>query len=334
MSTRRKILASVAAMVGAVMLPASPAPAQTTPATAWPTKTIQIISPFAAGGLIDTVARPLAQSLHKELGQPVIIVNKPGAGGGIGIQNVAAAEPDGHTLLITLSSITTLPAIAAASGQPAPFRRDQFEPIARFAADPALIYVHKDAPWKTIEDLIVDARKRPDGISFTSSGRNGPTHLPVAMLEQATGTQMRHVPATGGGPAMALLLGNNVDLFFTVPTLGMEQVKAGNLRVLATSTAQRLPALPDVPTLKERGIDVDYAVWVGLFAPKAVPAQARAKLEATIAKIVAEPNFKAALTKTGVDLAYQDAKTFKAWWDADAAKTEAIIKLINSKSSN
>lgn len=133
---------------------------------------------------------------------------------------------------------------------------------------------------------------------------------------------------------MTLLLGNNVDFFFTVPTLGMEQVKAGNLRVLATSTAQRLPALPDVPTLKERGIDVDYAVWVGMFAPKAMPAEARAKLEATIGRIVADPEFKGALTKIGVDLAYQDATTFKAWWDADATKTEAIIKLINSKGGN
>jgi tripartite-type tricarboxylate transporter receptor subunit TctC len=330
-STRRHLLAGAAIVAAAAALPAS---AQTSPGAVWPTKTVQIILPFAAGGLTDLVARPLAQGLQKELGQPVIVVSKPGAGGSIGIQHVAAQESDGHTLLLTLSSITTLPAIAAATGQPVPFKCDQFEPLARFAADPALIYVHKDAPWKTVDELVADAKKRPDGISFTSSGRNGPTHLPVAMLSQATGTQMRHVPATGGGPAMTLLLGANVDLFFTVPSLGMEQVKAGNLRVLATSTAERLPALPNVPTLKERGIDVDYAVWVGLFAVKGVPGEARARLGAAITKIAADPEFKASLAKTGVDLAYQDAPTFKAWWDADAVKTEAIIKLINGKDNN
>ena len=291
-----------------------------------------MVVPFAAGGMSDIVARPLSHALQQALGQPFIVVSRPGAGGGIGIQAVAAAPADGYTLLVTLSSISTLPVVADVEGKPPMFERSQFSPIARLAADPALIYVHSDSPWKTIDDLIDDARKNPGKLSFTSSGRFGPTHIPMEMLMQATGTEMLHVPTTGGSPSMSLLLGRHADIFFTIPGLGMGQVEAGTLRVLAVSTRERLARLPDVPTLIERGIDVEYTVWAGLFAHRDVPSAIRDKVTEAVTKIAADPSYSAAIQKSGVEPAFLNSQDFQKWWDADARRVEAVIRKVGGRS--
>jgi tripartite-type tricarboxylate transporter receptor subunit TctC len=329
--SRRRFLANAAShtlVAGGAVASAGIARAQ---ASRYPSRPVTIVVPFAPGGMADIVARPLAHALQRELGQPFIVMSRPGAAGGIGIQSVANAPPDGHTLLLTLASISTLPLIAEATGERAPFRREDFAPIARLAADPSLIYVHRDAPWRTVEELIADARARPEAISFTSSGVNGPTHLPLEMLMEATGTRMLHVPATGGGPAMNLLLGRHVDIFFTIPALGMAHVTAGTLRVLALSAAQRIAALPEVPTLYERGIPVDYSVWAGLFARHDVDPDIRTRLEVSVGKVAADPAFRASLDSAGIVQGYQDAATFAGWWDADARRLASVLRRINSR---
>lgn len=295
----------------------------------WPSRAVTMVVPFAPGGLADIVARPLAANLEKQLKQPFIVVNRPGAAGAIGIQSVAKAQTDGYTLLVTLASISSLPALADATGKPTSFKREEFSAIARLAADPCLIFVQSDAPWKTVKDLVDDAKRRPDDIIYSSSGVNGPTHLPTEMLQMATGTKMRHVPTGGGGPAMQMLLGRNVQFFFTVPALGMEHVSAGTLRVLASSSASRLPELPNIPTLKEAGIDVEYLVWAGLFAQKEVPAGIRATIGKAVAKSAADREFVEGLRKTGTALAYQGPEEFQAWWDQDSVRLSNIIKAIN-----
>ena len=259
-----------------------------TPALAqdhYPSRPVTIVVPYPPGGFADLVARPLAAALERELKQPFIILNKAGAAGGIGIQSVQNAQADGYTMLVTLSSISTLPSISAASNKPAMFAREQFTPVARLVADPCVIFVQKDAKWKDFADFIADAKKRPDMISYSSSGPFGPTHLPTEMLEQATGTKMRHVPTNGGAPAMNMLVGGHVDLFFTVPALAAQFVEAGKLRPLAGSGDKRIAEFPALPTLKELGVDIEYAVWAGAFMPKAVPAPIRKTIEDAIGKI-------------------------------------------------
>jgi tripartite-type tricarboxylate transporter receptor subunit TctC len=294
----------------------------------YPSRTVTIVVPYPPGGLADLMARPLAAALERELKQSFIVLNKPGAAGGIGIQSVANGPSDGYTMLVSLVSISTLPAISAATSKPSMFARDQFTGIARIVADPCVIFVRKEAPWKDFAEFIADAKRRPDMITYSSSGPYGPTHLPTEMLLQATGTKMRHVPTTGGAPAMNLLVGGHVDLFFTVPALAAQFVEAGKLRGLAGSGTQRIKEFPDLPTLKELGVDLEYAVWVGLFMPKNVPANVRKIVDDAMARIAADPAFQSAIAKTGSTFAYQRAAEFQPWWDKDSANIETIIKKV------
>ena len=294
----------------------------------YPSRTVTIVVPYPPGGLADLTARPLAAALERELKQNFIVLNKPGAAAGIGIQSVTNGPADGYTMLVSLVNVSTLPAISAATGKPPMFARSQLTGIARLVADPCVIYVQNGAPWKTFADLIADAKKRPDAITYSSSGPYGPTHLPTEMLSQATGTKMRHVPTNGGAPAMNLLVGGHVDLFFTVPALAQQFVDAGKLRGLAGSGLTRIASSPNIPTLKELGVDLEYAVWVGVFVNSKVPANIRKTLDGAIVKIAADPAFQAAIKKTGSTFAYQNATEFQAWWDKDSANIEAIIKKV------
>ncbi len=298
----------------------------------YPSRPVTIVVPYPPAGFADLIARPLALALERELKQPFIILNKAGAAGGIGIQSAQNAQPDGYTMLVTLSSISTLPAINAATKKPGMFAREQFTAVARLLADPCMIFVQKDAKWKDFAEFIADAKARPDMITYSSSGPFGPTHLPTEMLQQATGTQMRHVPTTGGAPAMNMLVGGHVDLFFTAPALAAQFVEAGKLRALATSGPTRAAEFPSVPTLKELGVDLEYAVWAGLFMQSSVPANIRKTIDDAVGKIAADPAFQTMIAKTGSTLAYQNAAQFQAWWDKDAALLDGIIKKIVASS--
>lgn len=292
----------------------------------YPTRPVSIVNPFPPGGIADLTARPLASTFERLLKQPFVVVNKPGAAGAVGAQFASVAKPDGYTLLVALVSISSTPEVDKLFGRPPTYTRDQFVGIARLNADPPVLAVN--GPWKTLKDLIDDAKKRPGEITFASSGPYGASHLPLEMLLQAAGLKMRHLPTTGGGPATTAVLGGHAQLWASPPALAAPHVEAGKMRVLATWGATRLAAFPDVPTLKELGYDIEYYIWTGLFAPKAVPANVIQVLRDATRRAMQDDEFKAAMEKAKTPIAYQDSDEFKAFWDADAKRIAAVIQFI------
>jgi tripartite-type tricarboxylate transporter receptor subunit TctC len=295
----------------------------------YPTRPVTIVVPFPPGGIADVTARPLAASLERILKQPVVVTNKAGAAGAVGMQSVAIARPDGYTLLLGLVSISLLPERDALFGRPPSYTREQFVGIARLNADPTILVVNAELPWKSLKDLVDDARKRPGEITYASSGIYGASHVPLEMLLQAAGgLKMRHLPTTGGGPATTAVLGQHAALWASPPALALPHVKAGKLRPLASWGATRLAAFPEVPTLKELGYDLEYYAWAGLFAPRAIPPAVFKTLREGVRQAVQDPEFRSAMDKVQTPIAYQDADEFKTWWDRDAQRLAEVVKKI------
>jgi tripartite-type tricarboxylate transporter receptor subunit TctC len=292
----------------------------------YPTRPISIINPFPPGGIADLTARPLAATFERLLKQPVVVVNKAGAAGAVGAQFASVAKPDGYTLLVALVSISSAPEVDKLFGRPTTYTRDQFVGIARLNADPPILAVN--GPWKTLKELVDDAKKRPGEITFASSGPYGASHLPLEMFLQAAGLKMRHLPTTGGGPATTAVLGGHAHLWASPPALAAPHIEAGKMRALATWGATRLAAFPDVPTLKELGYDVEYYIWTGLFAQKGVPPHVFQGLRDATRRAVQDNEFKAAMDKAKTPIAYQDADEFKAFWDKDAQRIASVIQFI------
>jgi tripartite-type tricarboxylate transporter receptor subunit TctC len=294
----------------------------------YPTRPITLVVPFPPGGVADLTARPLAAALERGLRQPVGVVNKQGAAGAVGMQSVAVAKPDGYTLLVGLVSISTIPEVDVLLGRTPAYTRDQLVGIARLNADPPVLVVGAERSWKSLKELIDDARRHPGEITYASSGLYGASHVPMEMLLHAAGLKMRHLPTTGGGPATTAVLGGHAALWPSPPGIALPHIKAGKLRPLATFGGARLAALPDVPTLKELSYDVEYYLWTGLFAPRAVPPSVFATLREATRRAVQDPEFRSAMDKVETPIAYQDADEFRAWWDADARRLAAVIKQI------
>jgi tripartite-type tricarboxylate transporter receptor subunit TctC len=292
----------------------------------YPSRPISIVNPFPPGGIADLTARPLAASFERLLKQPVVVVNKAGAAGAVGAQFASVAKPDGYTLLIALVSISSTPEVDKLFGRPATYTRDQFVGIARLNADPPVLAVN--GPWKTLKELVDDAKKRPGEMTFASSGPYGASHLPLEMFLQAAGLKMRHLPTTGGAPATTAVLGGHAQLWASPPALAAPHIEAGKMRALATWGATRLAAFPDVPTLKELGYDVEYYIWTGLFAPRGAPANVIQTLRDATRKAVEDPEFKSSMDKAKTPVSYQDADEFKAFWDRDAQRIAATIQFI------
>jgi tripartite-type tricarboxylate transporter receptor subunit TctC len=295
---------------------------------AWPSKPITMIVPFPPGGLADIVARPVAEAMSRELGQPVIVDNKAGAGGGIGMALVARAPADGYTVLMALSSLTVIPEADVVLGRPQMFALNSLRPIARFTADPTVLAVRADAPWKTVKDFVEDARKRPGAINYGSSGNYGTMHVPMEILAQNAGIKMTHVPFTGAGPAVVALLGGQIDAVSSGPATVLQQVKAGKLRVLAHWGNGKLEALPDVPGLKASGYAAEYAQWSGLFVPAATPEPVAQRLRAAARAAAMDPKVKDVILKAGSPILYQDSPDFEKYVQADAHRMAEVVKKI------
>jgi tripartite-type tricarboxylate transporter receptor subunit TctC len=317
---RRSFVAGTAASAAA--LAAGPAFTQ----DAYPSHAITFVNPFPPGGVADVIARPLAASLEPVIKQPVVIETKAGAAGAVGAQFAATAKPDGYTLLVHLTSISGFEAVDKLFGRQPKFTRADFIPIARFVADPVVLIVNADLPYKTLKDLIDDAKKRPNELIFSSSGLYGASHIPTGIFAKAAGgLQFRHLPTTGGSPAITAVLGNNAQFFLSPSSIALAQIKAGKVRPLAVSGTARARTLPDVPTFNEQGIDLDYYFWVGLFAPKGTGNQIIATLRGALDKAAHSEQYKAALNNLGQDLAYLDQPEFAKFWDADAKLIEAAV---------
>src|SRR5918998_2910813 len=223
----------------------------TAQAQSYPSRPITIISPFPPGGISDLTARPFAASMSKFLGQSVVVENKAGAGGAVGHAYVARAAPDGHTLMMALSSIAIIPVADEVNGRQPTYQMSDFTPIALISADPTVLMVPAGAKWKTLRDLVDDAKATPGKISYSSSGLYGTTHTAAEMFAQAAGIQLLHVPYKGGGPAMQAALANEVMFTIQSPGVANPHVKSGKMRLLASWGGKRIPTLADVPTMKE-----------------------------------------------------------------------------------
>lgn len=294
----------------------------------YPSRPISVLVPFPPGGVADLTARPLAMALEPILKQPVVVVNKAGASGAVGMQQVAVAKPDGYTLMSALVSISVIPEVDVLFGRPKTYKREDFAPLALLTADPMMVVVKKDSPYKSMADIAADAKKRPGEIKFSSSGIYGATHLPTEMWAHAAGIKMRHIPTNGGGPALTALLGNHVDILFSVPIIAIPQIKSGGVRPLAVTSDKRLVDFPTVPTLRELGYDVEYYIWCGLFAPKATPPDVLKTLREAIRKAAVSPEFKSAMEKMNTPIDYRDADEFQKFWDKDAKRLAEVVKII------
>jgi tripartite-type tricarboxylate transporter receptor subunit TctC len=294
----------------------------------YPSRPVTMIVPFPPGGVADITARPLAEAMGRILKQPVVVENRAGAGGGVGMQYVARAKADGYTVLLALSSISIIPEADKVLGRDPMFQLSQLVPIARFTADPTVLAVQADGPYKSVKDLIDAAKQAPGAIPYGSSGNYGTMHVPMEMLASSAGVKMLHVPFTGAGPAVVALLGGQVQALSTGPSTVMGHLKGGKVRVLATWGESRHPALPDVPTLKELGYDAQFSQWTGLFVPAGTPEPVIARLREAARAAVDDASFKGALAKVETPVQYLDQPQFRAFWDQDARKLADVVKKI------
>jgi tripartite-type tricarboxylate transporter receptor subunit TctC len=290
-----------------------------------------MIVPFPPGGVADVTGRPTAAAMEKVLKQPVIVTNRPGAGGAVGNAATANAKPDGYTIMMALSSVSVIPAADALFDRKPAYSLDQLEPIALVTADPTILVVHPSLPVKNVKELVALGRSKQGQLSYSTSGIYGALHMPMEMFLHAAKLKMRAVHTTGGGPAITSVLGGHVDMTAGGPAAITAQVKAGKLRPIASWGAKRHPNFPDVPTFKESGYDVEYYIWAGLFGPRNIPDANLKVLRDAVRKAVADPDFKAAMDKVNSPIQYMDAPEFKKYFEADAKRLAAAVKAIGKQ---
>ena len=294
----------------------------------YPGRPLTMLVPFPPGGVADTVGRPVAEAMGRALKQSVVVENKGGAGGGIGMAQVAKAKPDGYNVLMALSSVVVLPEADKVLKRAPMFTLDQLKPVARFTADPTVLVVRAESPWKTLADFLAYAKANPGAITFGSSGNYGTMHVPMEQLKAATNTFMLHVPYTGAGPAIMAVLASQVDAVSTGPSSVVQQIKAGKLRALAHWGEGRLAALPDVPSLKELGLPITYSQWSGLFVPAGTPEPVLARLRQAAKSAVDDPRAKQALAAAGSSFQYLDAPEFERFVQQDAKTMASVVQRI------
>jgi len=308
-----------------VLLAPAPARAQAAAPQAFPVRPIQMVVPFAAGGAIDQMARAMGASLSRELGQQVVVENKPGAGGNIGAEQIAKAAPTGYAVLVGTS--------ATHGVNPALFPRLPFDavrdftPVAHWGSVPNVLVVRASSDIRSVPDLIAQAQREPGKLTFGSAGNGTSLHLAGELFKQAANVDMTHVPYKGGAPAAVDLLGGNIAMMFDTVTVSLPNLKAGKTRALAVAAAQRHPALPDVPTFAELGYpSVVCATWAGMFVPAATPPAVVAALTAANRKALADPAVMEVMTNTGVQVNFMDSPAFGEYVRSEIALWGGIVK--------
>jgi tripartite-type tricarboxylate transporter receptor subunit TctC len=294
----------------------------------YPSKPITMIVPFPPGGVADIVGRPLAAQMEKSLKQPVVVTNRTGAGGAVGMAAVAKSAPDGYTVLMGLSSISIFPVSDRIMGRTPAYEMKDFAPIALITADPTVLVVGADSPWKTLPEFVASAKAYPGKINYSSSGVYGTLHVAMEIFAHAAGIKLFHVPYQGGGPAVTALLGGQVHALASGPAAAIGQIKAGKMRALASWSTERLPLLPEIPTFKELGYDAEFYIWSGVFAPAATPAPVIDRLRIAVREAATSAEFKSTMEKVSTPVSYLDAPAFRSYWERDAARLKAALEKI------
>jgi tripartite-type tricarboxylate transporter receptor subunit TctC len=294
-------------------------------AQSYPSKPITMVVPFPPGGVADTVGRPVAEAMSRHLKQSIVVENKGGAGGGLGMAQVAKSKGDGYTVLMSLSSLVVLPEADKILKRAPMYQIEQLKPIARFTADPTVLVVRGDSPWKSYAEFMAHVKANPGRISFGSSGNYGTMHVPMEQLKAATSTFMLHVPYTGAGPAVLALLGGQIEALSTGPASVKQHIASGRLRALAHWGEGRLASMPEVPSFKELGLPIQYSQWSGLFVPADTPAPVVDSLRQAAKFAAQDARAVAALTAAGTSFMYQDAPEFERFVQTDAKDMSALV---------
>lgn len=319
---RRKLARQLARLLAALSLPLL---LGTAAAQSYPSKPIRIVIPFAAGGTADPVARMLADSIGKRTGAAFVIESKPGAGGNVGNQTVATAEKDGYTLLLGANNNYVVNQFLFPKGSVEPL--EAFELVSVLVDQPQVVYVRADLPVNTLRELIDYVKARPGQINYASPGNGSAPHLAGEMLSQQFGLNMVHVPYKGGGPAVSALMAGEVQIYMASLSVGKAHVESGKLKALATTSATRLPALPNVPTSREAGAP-DYRMtnWWALAAPKGTPAASVAWVQREFQQSLREPEIARRLEDLGFVVLGGTTAQFEERVRRESAEYQALIK--------
>jgi len=295
-----------------------------TMAADYPTKPVTLINPMPPGGTLDLQARAWAAVAEKYLGQPVVVVNKPGATGMVGGLAGAQAAPDGYTLTVGSVNITNVVEWEIANGRKPPFTRHDFIAIGSFTMSPTLLIVPYDSPHKTLSDFINDAKSKPGQLVYCSGGLYGMSHLPIEIFARAAGLKFRHVPYSGGGPCLSAVVGKHADFATQYPPTSLPLVRGNKLKVLAVVGSKRLKSIPDIPTVKEFGIDAEYYGWVGILAPKNTPMPIVEKLREVTKKVADDKSFIEMIEKPGDEVHFLDGEGLTKWMDKESKIIAAL----------
>jgi tripartite-type tricarboxylate transporter receptor subunit TctC len=287
----------------------------------FPNRAIEIVVPFAAGGGTDAMARAMGDASRTHLAQPIVVLNKPGAAGGIGLTEVANAKPDGYKLALVTADMVIIPHLGLTKTT-----YEKFTPIIQLNADPSAITVAADSPYNTIEAFLDAARAKPESMQVGNAGIGSIWHLAAAALEDKTGAKFNHIPFNGGNPAVLALLGGHIDAVAVSPAEVMQYVKAGKLKPLAVMADARVAGFENVPTLKERNIDLSIGTWRGIAAPKGTPQPVLDTLSAAFRQAAAENSLKRFMAEQNLGYAVADQQTFTALMERDNATFKNLIE--------
>ena len=290
-------------------------------AQSWPARPIRLVVPFPPGGLIDTMARLVGTRLAQELGQAVVIDNKPGAGGSVGAAEVARSPADGYTLLMASPPLTISPALYASL----PYKPEQLAPVALLGRVPNVLVVNSKSGISSVADLLARAKREPGKMNYASNGNGTSLHLSAELFKSTTGTFITHIPYRGAAAAVTGLISGEVEMMFENLPSVLGQIQGGTVKALAVTTLRRSKTLPDVPTLAELGMpEFDVSAWYGVAAPAGTPPAVVGALEQALQKIMREPEVIRAMESRGAELGFMPAADMGAFMAADAQKWKRV----------
>ena len=290
----------------------------------YPTRPVSLISVYPPGGFFEVPGRAFAAAAEKSLGKPVVILNKPGAAGMIGTVAGAQAAPDGYTLTMGCTTISCANEWELANGRKPLATRQDFVLIGSYILSPTLISVPTNSPWKTLHDLIKDCKAKPGHYAYSSGGLYGMSHVPAELLMKAGGIQCRHVPHKGGAPALSAVVGGHVDFTTQFCPSSIPLYRGNKLRVLAVQSDRRLKSIPEIPSVKELGIDAEYQAWIGIMAPKGTPEPIVKKLREVLANAVKDKTFIDTIETAGEVVHYMNHEELAKYWDNESGKIAKI----------